>query len=376
MIAVVLFLISVFASCHQADTIVGSTSSVVTDGQDGEIKGFFLLNEGNYGSNKATLDYFDYTTGVYHKNIFAERNPMVVSELGDVGNDIKIWGDRLFAVINASNLVEVMDVETAEHITAVSIPNCRYIAFCDNYAYVSSYAGAVELDPNARKGYVAKIDLDTFEIVAECTVGYQPEELVVVGERLYVANSGGYMSPNYDSTVSVVDLNSFEVVGEIEVAINLHRMRGDDYGKLWISSRGDYSDTPSMTYTIDTATDEVTQYPLLSNTNMALSGDNLYICSSEYSKAYDSYTMSYALVDAESGRTISRNFVDEAILDKIVVPYGIAVNPYNNEIFITDAGDYVTPGKVYCFDAEGNYKWDATTGDVPAHIVFTNDIEL
>ena len=46
------------------------------------VKGFFLLNEGNMGSNKATLDYFDYETGIYHKNIYAERNPGVVQELG------------------------------------------------------------------------------------------------------------------------------------------------------------------------------------------------------------------------------------------------------------------------------------------------------
>ena len=55
--------------------------------------GMYVLNEGNMGSNKATLDYFDETTGVYHKNIYAERNPNVVKELGDVGNDAVLPGD-------------------------------------------------------------------------------------------------------------------------------------------------------------------------------------------------------------------------------------------------------------------------------------------
>ena len=158
------------------------------------------------GSNKATLDYFDYATGVYTRNIFAERNPGVALELGDVGNDLGIYGSRLYAVINCSNLVEVMDVETARHIAEIPLPNCRYIAFDGGYAYVSSYAGAVEFDPEYRRGYVAKIDTVTMQVVDTCGVGYQPEEMAVVDGRLYVANSGGYMAPDYDLTVSVIDL--------------------------------------------------------------------------------------------------------------------------------------------------------------------------
>ena len=45
------------------------------------IKGMYLLNEGNMGSNKCTLDFYDSTTGKYHRNIYAERNPSVVKEL-------------------------------------------------------------------------------------------------------------------------------------------------------------------------------------------------------------------------------------------------------------------------------------------------------
>ncbi|HBK30825.1 MAG TPA: hypothetical protein DDZ78_04275, partial [Porphyromonadaceae bacterium] len=47
-------------------------------------KGFYLLNEGNMGSNKATLDYYNFSTGIYTRNIYAERNPHVPKEMGDV----------------------------------------------------------------------------------------------------------------------------------------------------------------------------------------------------------------------------------------------------------------------------------------------------
>jgi hypothetical protein len=113
------------------------------------------------GSNKCTLDYYDYETGKYHTKISYAVNaiPESSQELGDVGNDLQIYGDKLYAVVNCSHFVEVMNVSTAKHITQISIPNCRYIVFKGKYAYVSSYAGPVKIDPNARSRlHVAKVD--------------------------------------------------------------------------------------------------------------------------------------------------------------------------------------------------------------------------
>ena len=105
--------------------------------------GMYVLNEGNMGSNKATLDFLDLTTGKYHRNIYPSRNPNTVMELGDVGNDVKIYGSSLWLSINCSNKVEVADAATAVSRGHVDIPNCRFIAFHGPYAYVSSYVGPV-----------------------------------------------------------------------------------------------------------------------------------------------------------------------------------------------------------------------------------------
>jgi hypothetical protein len=214
---IVLLLTVVFiTSCREDDPILPSKPIEVNPWEKvtGDIYGFYLLNEGNMGSNKASLDFYDYETGIYHRNIFGERNPNEVKDLGDVGNDIQIYGDKLYAIINCSNYLEVMDVNTAKHITKIAIPNCRYIAFKDQYAYVSAYAGPVEIDQNARIGYVAKIDTVSFKVIDECIVGYQPEEMAIVGDKLYVANSGGYHVPNYDRTVSVIDLTTFTEINK------------------------------------------------------------------------------------------------------------------------------------------------------------------
>ncbi len=369
---VLLAALLLLSACREPEDIIPSDKTDVGGGDAGDIAGFFLLNEGNMGSNKCTLDYYDYASGIYSKNIYAERNPGVVQELGDVGNDLAIYGSKLWAVVNCSNLVEVMDVATARHIGQISIPNCRYITFKDGYAYVSSYAGPVEIDPNSRLGYVARIDTTTLQVKDTCVVGYQPEEMVIAGNKLYVANSGGYRVPNYDHTVSVIDLSSFKEIKKIDVAPNLHRMELDAYGNIWVSSRGDYYDIPSMVFLISTESDSVIeQMDLLACTDMTLCGDSLYVYSNTWNYFTQSSDVNYAVVDVKTRQVLTRRFITDGSEQQFQNPYGLAVNPNTREIFVTDARDYITPGKVYCFSPDGKLKWNANTGDIPSRIVFT-----
>lgn len=366
-------MLSVYSCRNDDDEIIQSVVTKVTpsDSVLGPVKGFFLLNEGNMGNNKASLDYFDYATGEYHKNIFPERNPDVVKELGDVGNDIQIYGSKLYAVINCSHLIEVMDVNTAKEISKITVTNCRYIVFKDGYAYVSSYAGPVLIDPNARLGEVVKIDTATLQVVGSCTVGYQPEEMVIAGNKLYVANSGGYRVPNYDNTVSVIDLETFKEVKKITVAINLHRMRIDRNGLIYVTSRGDYYNVHSNTYVINTLNDMVESTLNFPASELYLCGDSLYSYSTEYSKITGKWTINYTIYDTKVRRVVSRNFIKDGTDKLIVTPYALAVNPETGEILVGDAGDYVTPGTLYCFTPDGKKKWSVQTGDIPAHIVFS-----
>jgi DNA-binding beta-propeller fold protein YncE len=344
--------------------------------------GFYLLNEGNMGSNKSTLDYYDYETGEYHRNIFGFANPTVPKELGDVGNDIKIYGNKLYAVINCSNKIEVMDKYTAKRLGQIDIPNCRYIRFHDGYAYVTSYAGPVELNPNyEQKGYVAKVDTATFQVIDRCIVGFQPDELEIVGNKIYVANSGGYMFPNYENTVSVIDIPSFTKIKRIEVARNLHRLRADRHGNLWVSSRGDYYGQPSRLYCIDLASVEAGHAPSLymdsldiAVSNFHLDGDSLYLYSTEWSYISMSNEINYGIVDVAKKEIVTRNFIMDGTEQNIKIPYGIMVNPLTKDIYVTDAKNYVSSGTLYCFDKDGKQKWNVRTGDIPAHFVFLGEL--
>ena len=238
---------------------------------------------------------------------------------------------------------------------------------------MSSYAGPVQIDPEARPGKVVEIDTGSLTITREVVVGYQPEEMVITGGRLYVANSGGYRFPNYDRTVSVVDLESFEVVNTIDVAINLHRMELDRFGRIYVSSRGDYYGTGSDIYVIDSKSEQVIGRLGIAASEMCLDDDLLYTISTEWSYTTQSNEITYAVYDTAREEIRSRSFITDGTDAQITLPYGLAVNPETKEIYVCDATNYVTPGYLYCFTPDGRLQWRVRTGDIPAHIAFSEE---
>ena len=57
-------------SCREDELVVPTEYDIIPEAPsaDTSIRGFYLVNEGNMGSNKCTLDYFDYFTGLYARN--------------------------------------------------------------------------------------------------------------------------------------------------------------------------------------------------------------------------------------------------------------------------------------------------------------------
>ena len=353
--------------------------------------GMYLLNEGNMGSNKATIDYLDFCKGIYIRNIYGERNPNVIKELGDVGNDIQVYGNRLYAVINCSHKVEVMDLHTCHRIGQIDIPNCRYIRFHGDKAYISSYVGPVSIDPNAQLGAIYEVDTATLRITRQVTVGYQPEEFEIIGNYLYVANSGGYRAPDYDSTLSVVDLTNFRQVKKIPVCVNPHRVRKDQYNRLWITSRGDHKEVQQQLTCFSPISNSSSERPIggmpsnshtvasysISSSEMVIIGDSMYYYGTHWSDETMSNQITYGVFNIQSPITNNQypisniqSFITDETEQNIKIPYGIQVNPYNGDIYITDAKNYVSSGQLHCYSREGKRKWSVRTGDIPAHMCF------
>jgi hypothetical protein len=366
------------SACRHDDYIIYSIDED-TGGKTvkSEIMGMYLLNEGNMGSNKCTLDYLDLSgnteTVHYYRNIYAERNPSTVKELGDVGNDLKIHDNKLWMVINCSNKVEVATADSCRRLAKIDIPNCRYIAFDDNYAYVSSYVGPVQISTNTQLGRVYKIDTRTYQKVDSIEVGYQPEELCIVGNKLYVANSGGYRIPQYDHTISIIDLSAFKEEKKIDVADNLHRCRADHYNQLWVSSRGTYNGTPAKLFWLEP--DKQGEMTVKDNLPVAVSdmcivGDSLYFFGVEWSYVKMENEISYGIINVRTHQLITRQLSEAKEIESITLPYGLIVNPAHRDFYIMDAKNYVSSGELLHFHADGTFDWRVWTGDIPAHAVF------
>ena len=375
---VLLLSLLLLQSCRHDIIVWPSEEEEVGDTRQDSILGFYLLNEGNMGSNKCTMDYYDYTTGTYIRNIYGNANPSAVKELGDVGNDLRIYGNRMWAVINCSNKIEVMEARTARRVGQVNLANCRYIAFHEGYAYVASYAGPVQINPGyEQKGMVVKIDTATLEKVDTCIVGFQPDRLDIANGKIFVANSGGYMFPNYENTVSVIDLATFREEMRIPVAVNLHHLLADSDGRLWVSSRGDYYGNTSALFCITdpAGTPQVQRITAQDGTdlvveNMTLRGDSLYVIGTEFSYATMQNHTNYGIVNVRTRQVLTTNFITDGTDASIMEPYGIAVHPHTGEILIGDARTHVNPGTLFCFSPEGLLLWKVRTGDIPAHFAF------
>ena len=340
-----------------------------------EVLGMYVLNEGNMGSNKCTLDFLDLSgeTAHYLRNIYAERNPHEAKELGDVGHDAQIYASKLWLVINCSNKVEVLGAKDAVKQGKIDVPNCRSVAFHQGYAYVSSYVGPVNVSQDAPLGQVYKIDTLTLRTVAQVTVGYQPEELAVIGDKLYVANSGGYMVPDYDHTVSVIDLNTFTEERKIDVAPNLHRCRADRYGQLWVSSRGDYYGEPSHLCWLQK--DASGQLQRMGRIDVVVSdmcsvGDSLYYMGMQFNYETMKNERMLGIINVATHEVVNRQLTTAKEAEAIIQPYGIIVNPNGRDFYLMDAKNYVSSGDLLHFHQDGTFDYKVRTGDIPAHAVF------
>ena len=317
------------ASCRD-DVMVVPMEDINTGGKTvkSEIIGMYLLNEGNMGSNKSTLDYLDLSgndeTVHYYRNIYSERNPTTVMMLGDVGNDCQIYGSRLWLVINCSNKVDTLSLQKTD----------------------------------------------------SCTVGYQPEEMAILGNHLFVANSGGYQGmtgQGYESTVSMIDLKTMQETDKIEVAPNLHHVKADKYGQLWVTARGNYTnETGSLWWLTKDANGkmQVGGYLDQAVSDLCIVGDSLYFYGSQWSEVTMKNTVTYGIINVRTHQIVTNSLSTAPEIQKIRMPYGIIVNPIHRDFYLMDAKNYVSSGELLHFLPDGTFDWKVKTGDIPAHAAF------
>lgn len=345
--------------------------------EPGELGRLYILNEGVMGMGNSSIDFYDFADGTYVTDAFPAANPDVTLGLGDTGNDLAVYGGKLWAVMNGSDLVEVMDASTMEHIRAIDVPVCRDIAFSGRYAYVTSWAGNVS-DDGDRTGMVYRIDINSLSIAGAVEVGYQPEDIAALDGKIYVANSGG-MTDGYDNRLSIIDEESFSLERTVEIAANICDIAPDASGRLWISSPGDYYSVHSGIYVYDTVSGTVLKPESGANilpewindirvSSMYSTGSHLWVLGNENEWDYTAGAGKYCLytIDCQA-LTMTRTELSRTGAESISNPYGIWVSPDEKTIAITDAASYTEPGCILFLDANLNFVSSFQTGFLPGY---------
>ena len=315
----------------------------------------YILNEGGWGENNASLSCYNSQTKQVVNDCFLTQNGR---GLGDLANDLKAYGGKLYCVVNGSSTVEVMDISTGKSVKQIRLfdganaRSPRRIAFWQNKAYVCCYDGTV-----------VRIDTASLAVEASVNVGRNPEDLCVSNGKLYVSNSGGLDFPNYDTTVSVIALSSFTETKKITVGANPSRIQADAYDNVYLIVVGNYYDVPTTFKCINSQTDALTQSFDIVASNFVISGSSAYLYQYDYS-TYSYWVKEFNVV---SKQVAKENFLSESV--DLQTPYGISVDASNGDVYIADARNFKESGDVYCFDKNGKKKFVLGVGQNPNHIL-------
>ena len=331
-------------------------------------KGFYFLNEGQWGKNNASLGYYDFSKASYTDGWWLAINPGVRGSLGDVGNDIAVSGNWLLAVINSSNLLEICDRD-GKHLGEVEIPNGRMAIIDGDIAYVTSYAD---------DGYVAKVDLAQKKVLATCKTGHEPEGLAIVDGKLYALNSCGYHTDytgggnNEESSISIIDLTTFKETEKVKLGVcNAYSPLTvlPDGKTFFINSSGDYNAVKPTSILFDTTEKKVSKNFGFGGTYADVYDGKLYIFDTSFSYTTFEWENSNCVYDPATG-SIGAFPIDEEEFEVYGAPTGIWINQTNGDIYIADKGNYTSPAFLYRYDKAGQQKEKINVGVCPGHLAW------
>lgn len=321
--------------------------------------GVYVLNAGKYKSNNASLTYFDFRTQFATGDIFLDKNNR---GLGDGGQDMIVYGSKMYVSMYGSALIEVIDPKTAKTIKSVplkgegeTVHQPRTLTAANGKVYIVLY-----------DGYVAQMDTTTFAIQKKVKVGLSPDGSVIANNKLYVANTGGMYRPQRDKTVSVIDLAKFEEIKKIEVNLNPQDLAADSRGNVYVRSNGDYTDANPGKFQRIKTNDAVEDIDIKGAQGFDVYQDKAYIYTFDYDENWQATNTKIVVYDVINNKVISENIAKSPI-EK--TPYSIGVDPKTADIYV-GVTDYVNNGKMYRFGNNGELKSTFTAGVNPCKAVF------
>ena len=302
--------------------------------------GVFVMNQGNYGANNTTITYYDFNTGAPSTDFFRTTNGF---GLGDTGSDFIIYGGKMYVVMNVSGYVAVTNSVSAVFIDTISFKNGTLNRGPENIV-----ASGSKVFVSSTDGTVAVIDTASLTIEKFISVGSNPAQMAVSGDKLYVSNTGGF-SASFDSTLSVIDLHTLSETEKITVGINPGCIAADEDNNLFIACTGDYAAVGPRLVKLDLSTKTVTlsidsAYQTIRYYNHTLLTTGGYLGAPKVNVLNTSDLLAARPSFVTDGTAIQN-------------PYGLDIDPVTGDVYVGDAKDFVATGEVICFDKTGLKKF-------------------
>lgn len=319
-------------------------------------KSVFVVNEGNFNRSNADISLFSKASAsVTSVTLFKNSTG---GDLGDVAQHMAMQDSLGYIVVNNSNKIEVVSLakfRSKATIKGLQLP--RYFA-----AASAGKGYATETVAYGGSGRVAVLDLQTNKVLKTIAVGQEPEQLLVVGSRLYVTNKGS-------NTVTVINIATDTIEGTITVGDGPNSLVLDRNGSVWVLCGGRvvYNPDYSINYTATTkgglaqitpgqltATRREVESNRSAPGHLSINGskDRLY-----YTYQGGVYTLGIGEAGLPTTPLIRRQF------------YGLGIDPQDNTIY-GGIAPFTTAGKVIRYRSTGAAIDSFTVGVGPNGFVF------
>ena len=315
--------------------------------------GMLVLNEGLYQQNNASVTFYNAERDITVQQIFYSENGR---GLGDVANDWATYSllgnDYVIIAVDLSSQIEIVNARNFQSVAQIPLfdgivaREPRRIEVVIDKAYSINYDGTVSV-----------IDLYEYKVTNTIQVGANPDGSAIVGHHLYTANSGGLNWPDYDSTISIVNLVTEVEELQIESAVNCSSMIADSEGDIYVISNGNYgSISPSM-LTIDTESNSVVAEYAKSISSWALHEDYIYYHDSDLNGVY-------------RFNTLTESFENSQIIDCSAYSNMYSIHIGDDMIITTDAEGWTNSSTVRIYSMSGSLQHTFTAGFVAKDVIF------
>jgi hypothetical protein len=333
-------------------------------------KGVLVLNAGNFFDNNGTISSISRTGTTAQIDIFQAANQRTLA--GGLAGYAEVDGKGIILVDNATagkDVIEIVNATTFKSVATIpstEIENPRNIVKVSaTKAYITCW-DATGTFPKfyINKGYVAVLDLTSNKITKKIKVQEGAEDLVVVGNEVFVGNTG-----TWATKMSVIDIATDAVKQTIEVGSNPSALKIDANNKLWILA----DDNTMMRMNPSTKAIEAKIKITASNaekmpSSVALSADKkTFFYTSSFYDAKDGYK--------QKGATHS--FPITATEIKEATPFinrifdgGLDVDPISGNIYGGKITTYKTAGYVIRYTSAGKLIDSVKTEIVPSKFYF------